>query len=1306
MSSANFGQNEWLVDQMYQQYTSNPQSVDAEWRKYFESSDFKPEAAASSGADAAPAAASTGNKGQSRTSAPTSGASAQQTGNSSANKNAPSTGAGDKTSAPSQTGDTENQDPSRPVEDARTQQATHTSKTSVNAAGKGASDDTTSNQIRIKQGRIGQPDTVLDDDTHHGSLLPERIAPPAPKAPVGLPDAGQNPLRGPAKAVAKNMDLSLQIPTATSVRDMPAKLMFENRAMVNDQLRARGSGKISFTHIIGWALVKAVLAHPDMNNSYDVIDGKPTLVIPESINLGLAIDMTAKNGNRSLVVAAIKETEKMNFAEFVSSYEDIVKRARDGKLTMEDFSGVTISLTNPGGIGTRHSVPRLTKGQGAIIGVGSMDYPAEFAGASEDRLGEMGVGKLVTITSTYDHRIIQGAESGEFLRTMSRLLIDDNFWDEIFTAMRVPYSPVRWSQDLPNTGVDKSTRVMQLIEAYRSRGHLIADINPLHWTQPGLPVPDHADLNIETHGLTLWDFDRTFHVGGFMGHETMTLRQVLAALRRAYTLKVGSEYTHVMDAEERNWLQRRIEAGQPKFTPAEQKYILQKLNSAEAFENFLQTKYVGQKRFSLEGAETLIPMMDAAIDRAAGAGQSEVVIGMPHRGRLNVLTNVVGKPFAKVFTEFEGNIDPAAAGGSGDVKYHLGATGHYMQMFGDGEIDVTLTANPSHLEAVNPVMEGIARAKQDLIDQGPGTVMPLLLHGDAAFAGLGVVQETINMFKLDAYEVGGTIHIVVNNQIGFTTTPDAGRSTYYATDLAKGFDCPVFHVNGDDPEAVVWVAQLAVDYRNQFGKDVFIDLVTYRRRGHNEADDPSMTQPGMYDIITKMPTSREQYTEALIGRGDLSTEDAERVARDFHDQLEIVFNDVREAEKGSSPKEQSGITASQQLPHGLDTSISRETVELIGDKFANTPDYLTPHPRVKPVLKRRQSMSRKGNIDWGFAELLAFGSLVQEGKLVRLVGEDSLRGTFTQRHAVLFDREDFDKYSPLQVIGEESGNGGRFEAYNSSLTEFAGIGFEYGYSVGNTDAVTVWEAQFGDFANGGQTIIDQYVSSGEAKWGQLSNLVLLLPHGYEGQGPDHSSARIERFLQMSAEGSWTIAQPSTPASFFHLLRRHALGTLKRPLVVFTPKSMLRNKQAVSSVEDFVDLKKFQAVIDDPNQDGVNENIKYVLLCSGKVYWDLEKKREQDGRDDVAIVRLEMLHPVPHNRLREALKNYPNAELRWVQDEPANQGPWPFMALQLPEYFPGIKLTRVSRRAQSSTATGVTKVHQLEQKQLLEEAFAE
>nr|WP_152822320.1 MULTISPECIES: multifunctional oxoglutarate decarboxylase/oxoglutarate dehydrogenase thiamine pyrophosphate-binding subunit/dihydrolipoyllysine-residue succinyltransferase subunit [unclassified Corynebacterium] len=1231
-SASNFGQNQWLVDQMYQQWQKDPQSVDQEWRDLFAQQGTTPSAAP-----------------------------------------APS-----RAAAPATTGD------------------------------KGATTDAPSTTASASPGpRSGSPDRPK----------PVRTKPASPLADMkDLPEPGAAQLKGTFKAIAKNMEESLTIPTATTVRDMPARLMFENRAIINDHLRRTSGGKISFTHIIGWALVKATQIHPSMNVRYELNEsGKPTVVNPEHINLGLAIDLPQKDGARALVVAAIKATEKMDFRGFVEAYEDIVARSRKNKLTMDDFQGVTISLTNPGGIGTRHSIPRLTKGQGTIIGVGAMDYPAEFAGASTDRLAELGVGKLVTITSTYDHRVIQGAESGEFLREMSRLLVDDEFYDEIFRDMGIPYAPMRWAQDVPNQGIDKNTRVIQLIEAYRSRGHLIADTNPLHWQQPGLPVPDHSDLNIESHGLTIWDLDRRFHVGGFGGKETMTLREVLSRLRAAYTLKVGSEYMHIMDKDERHWLQDRLEAGMPKPTTAEQKYILQKLNAAEAFENFLQTKYVGQKRFSLEGAESLIPLMDASIDTAAGQGLDEVVIGMPHRGRLNVLFNIVGKPLAQIFNEFEGNMQQGQTGGSGDVKYHLGAEGEHIQMFGDGEIKVTLTANPSHLEAVDPVMEGIARAKQDILDKGEEgySVMPLMLHGDASFAGLGIVQETLNLAQLRGYTVGGTVHVVVNNQIGFTTTPDSSRSSYYSTDLAKAYDCPVFHVNGDDPEAVVWVGNLATEYRRRFGKDVFIDLICYRRRGHNEADDPSMTQPTMYAQIDNRPSVRAQYTEDLIGRGDLNTKEAEAAARDFHDQMESVFNEVKEGEKKGA-QEQTGITASQQLTRGLDTSITRSELVEIGEAYAKPAEGFEFHRRVKKVAEQRAASVREGGIDWGWAELIALASLANSGRLVRLAGEDSRRGTFTQRHAVLFDPHTGRESNPLAELAASKGRGGRFLVYNSALTEYAGMGFEYGYSVGNPDAVVAWEAQFGDFANGAQTIIDEYVSSGEAKWGQLSSMILLLPHGYEGQGPDHSSARIERFLQLAAEGSMTIAQPSTPANYFHLLRRHALGTMKRPLVVFTPKSMLRNKAAVSAPEEFTEVTSFSSVINDPTKIdrsgavvGDTEKVRTILLVSGKLYWELEKRRAKEGREDVAIVRVEMLHPIPFNRLREAFACYPNAEeIVFCQDEPANQGPWPFLHEHLPELIPDLlPMRRVSRRAQSSTATGIAKVHQAEQEQLLNEVFS-
>ncbi|AKK10843.1 multifunctional oxoglutarate decarboxylase/oxoglutarate dehydrogenase thiamine pyrophosphate-binding subunit/dihydrolipoyllysine-residue succinyltransferase subunit [Corynebacterium uterequi] len=1246
MSSVNsFGQNQWLVDDMYQQFKKDPSSVGPEWRELFE-------------AEGAP--------------------------NSVASKPA-----GTTTTTPVQ----------KP----------ESAKTSAKPASAPSAPSTASQPHEAQQ---------VAEEKAKKAEKPARKAKPSPMdLAKDAPKPGSALIKGMFKAIAKNMDESLEIPTATTVRDMPVKLMWENRSMINEHLKRTTGGKVSFTHIIGYALIRATLNHPDMNASYELDDkGKPHKVTPEHINLGLAIDLPQKDGSRALVVAAIKECENKSFKEFLTGYEDIVDRARLGKLGLEDYQGVTLSLTNPGGIGTRHSIPRLTKGQGTIVGVGSMDYPAEFAGASPDRLAEMGIGRLLTLTSTYDHRVIQGAESGEFLRTISQLLVDNKFWDHIFDSLEIPYAPMRWAQDLPNTGIDKNTRVAQLIEAYRSRGHLIADSNPLRWQQPGLPIPDHRDLDLATHGLTLWDLDRSFNVGGFAGRETMTLREVMKVLRNAYTQKVGTEYTHILDRDEREWLRDRLEAGMPKPTNPEQKYILQKLNAADAFENFLQTKYVGQKRFSLEGAESLIPLMDAVIDTAAGQGLDEVVIGMPHRGRLNVLFNIVGKPLSDIFNEFEGRMVGGQTGGSGDVKYHLGAEGQHLQMFGDGEIKVTLTANPSHLEAVDPVMVGLARAKQDLIDKGQDgyTVVPLMLHGDASFAGLGVVQETINLSKLRGYAVGGTIHVVVNNQVGFTTTPDSGRSTYYATDLAKGFDAPVFHVNGDDPEAVVWVAQLATEYRRRFGKDVFIDLIAYRRRGHNEADDPTMTQPELYELINNRKSVRAKYTEELVGRHDLSQSDAEAAERDFHDQMESVFQDVKEAGKATAEK-QTGIAGSQELSTGLDTSVSIATLDAIGQAYANPPEGFAYHKRVKPVAKKRAEAVRKGGIDWAWAELLAFGSLAAEGKLVRLAGEDTRRGTFTQRHAVAFDPETGAEYNPLHEVAQETGNGGKFMVYNSALTEYAGMGFEYGYSVGNLDAVVAWEAQFGDFANGAQTIIDEYISSGEAKWGQLSNLILLLPHGYEGQGPDHSSARIERFLQLAAEGSYTVAQPTVPANYFHLLRRHALGTMRRPLIVFTPKSMLRNKDAVSHPSEFTDVKKFHSVINDPRlvdytgkAVGDVEKVTTLLLCSGKIYYELEKKRAALGREDIAIVRLEMIHPLPFNRLRDAFDSFPNLEeIRYVQDEPANQGAWPFVNERIQEFLPELpRLKRVSRRAQSSTATGISKVHQAEQEQLLKEAFAD
>jgi 2-oxoglutarate decarboxylase len=845
----------------------------------------------------------------------------------------------------------------------------------------------------------------------------------------------------------------------------------------------------------------------------------------------------------------------------------------------------------------------------------------------------------------------------------------------------------------------------------------MADIDPLRLDKTRFR--SHPDLDVNTHGLTLWDLDREFKVNGFGGADHKKLRSVLGLLRDAYCRHVGVEYTHILEPEQQKWLQERIEVKHEKPTVAEQKYILSKLNAAEAFETFLQTKYVGQKRFSLEGAETVIPMMDAAIDQAAEHALDEVVIGMPHRGRLNVLANIVGKPYSQIFSEFEGNLNPSQAHGSGDVKYHLGATGNYIQMFGDNDIAVSLVANPSHLEAVDPVLEGLVRAKQDLLDVGEEadgserfSVVSMMLHGDAAFAGQGVVAETLNLALLRGYRTGGTIHIVVNNQIGFTTSPVDSRSSEYCTDVAKMIGAPIFHVNGDDPEACVWVARLAMDFRQKFKKDVVIDMLCYRRRGHNEGDDPSMTQPYMYDVIDTKRGSRKTYTEALIGRGDISMKEAEDALRDYQGQLENVFNEVRELEKHAIEPSAS-VESDQMVPAGMKTAVDKSLLARIGDAHLAFPDGFNVHPRVKPVLERRREMAYEGKVDWAFAELLALGSFLAEGKTIRLSGQDTRRGTFTQRHSVIIDRSTGQEFTPLQLLTTNTDGtptGGKFMVYDSALSEFAAVGFEYGYSVGNPDALVLWEAQFGDFVNGAQSIIDEFISSGEAKWGQLSDVVLLLPHGHEGQGPDHTSGRIERFLLLWAEGSMTIAMPSTPANYFHLLRRHGLDGIHRPLIVFTPKSMLRNKAVLSDLKDFTEAK-FRSVLEEPTYEegtGDRSKVTRLLLTSGKIYYELVARKNKDQRDDVAIVRVEQLAPLPKRRLTETLDQYPNVvEYFWVQEEPANQGAWPTFGLTLPEVcadrLSGIK--RISRRAMSAPSSGSSKVHAVEQQEIIDEAFA-
>ena len=1108
-------------------------------------------------------------------------------------------------------------------------------------------------------------------------------------------------LKGMARTLSKNMDQSLTVPTATSVRTIPAKLLIDNRIVINNHLRRSRGGKVSFTHLIGWALIQTLKDFPSQNVSYAEVDGKPSVVAPAHIGLGIAIDVPKPDGTRSLLVPAVKRAESLDFNEFLAAYEDLVKRARANKLGAGDFQGTTISLTNPGGIGTVHSVPRLMQGQGSIIGAGALEYPAEFQGASQETLNRLGISKTITLTSTYDHRVIQGAGSGEFLKLVhERLIGKHDFYEDIFAALRIPYKPVQWASDIHVDAfgaVDKTARVQELINSFRVRGHLMADVDPLEYVQR-----THPDLEIESHGLTFWDLDREFPTGGIGGKRSMPLRDILGVLRDSYCRKIGIEYMHIQDPAQRLWLREQLEVPYAKPSHDEQMRILEKLNEAEAFETFLQTKYVGQKRFSLEGGETVIPLLDAMLSDAAEDGVDSVDVGMAHRGRLNVLSNIAGKTYGQIFREFEGA--QAHKAGSGDVKYHLGTSGVFTAPNGT-QVPIHLAANPSHLETVDGVLEGIVRAKQDLKPIGSFTTLPIIIHGDAAMAGQGVVYETMQMSQLRGYRTGGTIHIIINNQVGFTTLPLDSRSTTYSSDIGKVVQAPIFHVNGDDPESVVRVAKLAYEFRQRFHIDVIIDLVCYRRRGHNEGDDPSMTQPLMTDLIEAKRSTRRLYTSALVGRGDITEEEYDKAKQDFQDRLERAFQETHAAQTGSIPViDTSGIgevaESGGRAEQNFETAVDRTVIERIGDAHANQPDGFTVHQKLQQLLNKRHDMSRQGGIDWGFGELLALGSLLMEGTAVRFAGQDARRGTFAQRHAVFHDRANGQEWIPLLNLSEEQA---RFWIYDSLLSEYAALAYEYGYSLQREDALVLWEAQFGDFANTAQAVIDEYIGAAEQKWGQQSSVVMLLPHGYEGQGPDHSSARIERYLQLCAEDNMIVARPSTPANYFHLLRRQAYARPRKPLIVFTPKSMLRLRGATSSVEEFTE-GGFQPVIDDPNISDAS-SVERVLLVAGKVYYDLRGALEKNPDPRVALVRVEQFYPIPAAQLGRVLAQYPGAEMVWVQDEPENQGAWPFISLELSKKLANDRIRVVSRAASAAPSTGSAKVHAVEQEALIARALS-
>jgi 2-oxoglutarate dehydrogenase E1 component len=1139
-------------------------------------------------------------------------------------------------------------------------------------------------------------------------------------------DTQAKPLVGASKKIVENMEQSLTVPTATSVRSIPVKVLEENRRIINEHLQTAGRGKVSFTHLIAWAIVKALKEYPQLNNGYGFVNNAPSRLENANVNLGIAIDIEKKDGSRNLLVPNVKNSNQKNFAEFFAAYNETVKKARDGKLTIEDFQGTTISLTNPGTLGTVSSNPRLMSGQSAIIATGAIEYPAEYQAMTAAALSQLGISKIITLTSTYDHRVIQGAESGLFLAKIHQFLIGQHdFYNEIFRDLEINYPPLRWAEDYNPSlfggdhfrqQTEKQAKVLELINAYRIRGHLLADIDPLNMTS------HHAsDLDLENFNLTIWDLDREFITGGLHGKEVSTLREILQILQRAYCGKVGIEYRHIQSKEEKTWIRERIRqqfVDVEPLAPETQKELLEKLIEAEQFEQFLHKKYLGQKRFSLEGTETVIPLLDQLIENASERGVEEVFMGMAHRGRLNVLSNIVGDAekgdmAERIFTVFEGTSHPSFPADEGDVKYHQGATGKRKTKNGK-DVKIYLSSNPSHLEFVDPVVEGMARARQDeLLEDADETreivndkILPVLLHGDAAFAGQGIVMETLQLASLRGYRTGGTIHIVINNQIGFTTTPEASRSSIYSTDAAQITQLPIFHINGDDPEAACRVVKIALEYRQKFDKDVALDLVGFRRLGHNEGDEPSYTQPLMYARVKAHPGVRHLYAQKLIRDGIISEEDLKTMTDTVVGKYEDILQRAKQI--ATAKPKRVKLPAPIQDEDGsniFETAISKEALQTVAEKISLVPEGFHVNPKMVGQLARRSKMGTgEVPMDWGFAEAVSFGSIVLDGKSVRLSGQDSGRGTFSHRHALMYDTNNGAAWCPLAELRHDKSDA-KFEVFDSSLSEQGVLGFEYGYSIVAGNSLVMWEAQFGDFSNGAQVIIDQYIAASEEKWQQKCRLVMLLPHGYEGQGPEHSSARLERYLQLCAENNLQVCYPTTPAQYFHLLRRQAKQEIIRPLIVMTPKSLLRLPAANSTIEDLTN-GGFQPVIDDAKISG-KAKVRRIVVCSGKVFYDLDLARTDSHDDRVAIVRLEQFYPFPAEKLKEIFASYENAkQVFWTQEEPQNMGGWTFVEPRLREIKGDLSLRYVGRTASASPATGSYAIHNLEQEKLVGDSLIE
>jgi multifunctional 2-oxoglutarate metabolism enzyme len=1135
-------------------------------------------------------------------------------------------------------------------------------------------------------------------------------APEAPSVPEGA-----TAIKGAAARLAKNMTASLTVPTATSFRELDVATLEARRKELNDQIAPR---KVSFTHLIGWAIVKAASEQRSMSHYFTDADGQPYRVDPGAINLGLAVDVERRDGGRFLVVPVIKGADGMDFAAFHARYEELVEAARSNKLSVDDLMGATLTLTNPGTLGTAASVPRLMPNQGTIVATGT--------------IRAVGVDRRMTISSTYDHRIIQGAESGLFLRRVEGLLNgEDGFYADAFaslgaraadvaTAEPVPAAAEAVAAPPPTAGVDASDERlkavaagMALVKAYRHFGHQAARLDPLGSEPPGDPALDPAPLGLTPENMAKVPAELLrIYVPG------ETLAEALPHLQETYAGTISYEVEHISSHTERVWLRRVIESGEHRrpMEAEDRVALLERLVTVEALERFLHKAYLGQKRFSIEGLDTLVPMLDVTLGDAADAGARKVMIGMAHRGRLNVLAHVVGVSYETILAEFEAGragVDTAHApkGGSDDVKYHLGAEGGFLTE-DDAEVRVVLSPNPSHLEAVDPVITGRARAEQTdrsapVVRLDHSTTLPVLIHGDAAFAAQGVVAETLNLARLDGYATGGTVHLIANNQVGFTTGPREGRSTDYSSDLAKGFDVPIIHVNADDPEACLAAARLAMMYREAFGNDIVIDLVGYRRYGHNEGDEPAYSQPAMYARIAEHPSVRELYQAQLVEAGVIGLEDAERLVKEAQRDLAKRQASVRKgAEESSGELDRGSEAIAPEEPEEPETAVALDVLRDANAAMGALPDGFTVHPKLVKQLGRRTAAldDDEASVDWGHAELLAYATLLREGTPVRLTGQDTVRGTFSQRHAGLWDAATGERYVPLQHL---AGSRAAFELHNSPLSEYASLGFEYGYAVTARDALVLWEAQYGDFVNGAEIIIDQFLVSGLAKWRQTSRLTLLLPHGYEGSGPEHSSARLERFLALGAEGNIRVVYPTTPAQYFHLLRRQARHGDARPLVVMTPKSLLRLPAAASRPSE-LSSGAFRSVLDDPRftEAKAASKVRRLLLCSGKIYYDLVGSEGYAEARDVAVVRVERLYPFPADELQPVIDRYSKIEsFAWFQEEPRNMGARKFVLPRIRHLVPyTIPLGDISRPERSRPAEGYPAAHSVEQARIVREAL--